>query len=40
MDATSSSIIKAGGVLVKLYDISEVCKILGTTSRTLRYYEE
>lgn len=25
---------------MKLYDISEVCKILGTTSRTLRYYEE
>ena len=23
-----------------LYDISEVCKILGTTSRTLRFYEE
>lgn len=25
---------------MKIYDISEVCKILGTTSRTLRYYEE
>ena len=25
---------------MKLYDISEVCKLLGTTSRTLRYYEE
>lgn len=24
----------------KLYDISEVCEILGTTSRTLRFYEE
>lgn len=23
-----------------LYDISEVCKMLGTTSRTLRFYEE
>ena len=23
-----------------LYDITEVCKILGTTSRTLRFYEE
>ncbi|MBR6807603.1 MAG: MerR family transcriptional regulator [Clostridia bacterium] len=24
----------------KLYDISEVCELLGTTSRTLRFYEE
>lgn len=24
----------------KLYDIAEVCRILGTTSRTLRFYEE
>lgn len=24
----------------KLYDIGEVCKMLGTTSRTLRFYEE
>ena len=24
----------------RLYDISEVCKMLGTTSRTLRFYEE
>ena len=24
----------------QLYDITEVCKILGTTSRTLRFYEE
>ena len=24
----------------KLYDIGEVCKLLGTTSRTLRFYEE
>lgn len=24
----------------RLYDITEVCKILGTTSRTLRFYEE
>ena len=24
----------------QLYDISEVCKMLGTTSRTLRFYEE
>lgn len=24
----------------KLYDIAEVCKMLGTTSRTLRFYEE
>lgn len=24
----------------KLYDITEVCKMLGTTSRTLRFYEE
>ncbi len=24
----------------QIYDISEVCKILGTTSRTLRFYEE
>ncbi|MBR4033904.1 MAG: MerR family transcriptional regulator, partial [Clostridia bacterium] len=23
-----------------LYDITEVCKMLGTTSRTLRFYEE
>ena len=23
-----------------LYDITEVCKKLGTTSRTLRFYEE
>lgn len=25
---------------MKLYDISEVCNLLNTTSRTLRYYEE
>ena len=24
----------------KLYDIAEVCKVLGTTSRSLRFYEE
>ena len=24
----------------ELYDIGEVCKLLGTTSRTLRFYEE
>lgn len=24
----------------KLYDITEVCRMLGTTSRTLRFYEE
>ena len=24
----------------KLYDITEVCRLLGTTSRTLRFYEE
>ena len=24
----------------RIYDITEVCKILGTTSRTLRFYEE
>lgn len=24
----------------KLYDISDVCRLLGTTSRTLRFYEE
>ncbi len=24
----------------KLYDIAEVCKLLGTTSRTLRFYEQ
>ena len=23
-----------------LYDITEVCKMVGTTSRTLRFYEE
>ena len=23
-----------------LYDITDVCKMLGTTSRTLRFYEE
>ena len=25
---------------IQLYDITEVCKMLGTTSRTLRFYEE
>ena len=24
----------------QMYDITEVCKMLGTTSRTLRFYEE
>ncbi|MBO4283567.1 MAG: MerR family transcriptional regulator, partial [Clostridia bacterium] len=24
----------------QVYDIAEVCKMLGTTSRTLRFYEE
>ena len=40
IDATSSSIIKIRGDIMKLYDISEVCRLLNTTSRTLRYYEE
>lgn len=42
VDVASSGIMESqgGGSLEKLYDIGEVCKMLGTTSRTLRFYEE
>ena len=44
IDVTSSDMIEysRGEDMDKqpLYDIAEVCKMLGTTSRTLRFYEE
>ena len=41
IDLTSSDIINSGGdIMDELYDINSVCKMLGITSRTLRFYEE
>ncbi len=40
IDAASSDMIKSRRGDKMLFDINEVCNMLGTTSRTLRFYEE